>query len=162
MYSGAADFAQRNNWITSKPYLCFAACLQLAVEETVGLTIDQIVIANRLGVTLPDTSELSELQAAGVTNIRFDSHRELCGIAPILSEINSLLREWKARLQCTFASIARFQDWEFEERLSMATESHLFPIIGFDRRFLLDQIANEPEGHCVVCYGVHGKHGRAS
>jgi hypothetical protein len=140
--------------MVSEPYLCFAACLQIAVQETAGALIDQRVIANHLGVALPIGFDASELIAQGVTNIRFEQDSNWWGIQPSLAGINEVLQTANQQLHCIFESIARFQDWEFEDRLRVLTQERAFPIVGFDYNSLFGQLIPGDEGHCVVVYRI--------
>lgn len=116
----------------SGQYLCFAACLQLAVKETTGIEIDQAIIANHLGVVVPIGFDCSVLIEQGVKNLRFEADATLWGIEPVATEIDRILKRANGPLNCVFESISRFQDWEFEDRLTALTQSGHFPIIGFD------------------------------
>jgi hypothetical protein len=141
--------------MVSEPYLCFAACLQIAVQEAAGTNLDQRVIANHLGVTLPLGFDASALVAQGVRNIRFEQDSNLWGIQPSVEGINQILTAVNQTLECTFAPISRFQDWEFEERLQLLTENGQFPIVGFDYNSLFGQLVAGDEGHCAVVYRIH-------
>jgi len=138
----------------SKQYLCFAACLQIAAKETASVEIDQVVVANHLGVVLPLGFDCSELVELGVNNIRFDSDSALWGITPVVADINTVLTRANVVLECRFESISTFQDWEFEERIAALTKSSQFPIVGFDYNSLVGELAPETTGHCAVVYGV--------
>jgi hypothetical protein len=140
--------------MVSEPYLCFAACLQIAVRETAGTLINQCVIANHLGVALPIGLDASELVAQGVTNIRFEPDSNLWGIEPSVTGINEVLKNANERLECDFEPISRFQDWEFEERLKVLTEDGTFPIVGFDYNSLFGQLIPGDVGHCAVVYHI--------
>ena len=80
------------------------------------------------------------------------------GIAPAVSTLNAILREIAPPLECSFEPISRFQDWEFEDRLKVLTESHHFPIVGFDYNSLFGELLQEGQGHCAVVYRVQQKH----
>jgi hypothetical protein len=138
----------------SQQHLCFAACLQIAVQETTGAVLDQVAIANHLGVVLPVGFDPSELVGQGVTNIRFESDPNAWGIEPVVAEINVLFKSANLLLECKFEPISKFQDWEFEDRLSALTESGQFPIVGFDYNSLFGEPGSGDWGHCVVAYHV--------
>ena len=138
----------------SKQYLCFAACLQIAAKETANVELDQVDIANQLGVVLPAGFDSSELVEQGVTKFRFDSDPELWGIEPIAADVDTLLKTANVGLTCRFEHISTFQDWEFEDRLSALTESGHYPVVGFEYNSLFDESAPENPGHCAVVYGV--------
>jgi hypothetical protein len=141
--------------MVSEPYLCFAACLQVALQESAGVRLDQRVIANHLGVTLPVGFDASELVAHGVSNLRFEHDSNLWGIQPSIPGINEVLWSVNEQLECGFESISRFQDWEFEERLRVLAEEEKFPIIGFDYNSLFGPLVPGDEGHCAVVYRIH-------
>lgn len=138
----------------SKPYLCFAACLQIAAKETAGVELDQIAIANHLGVALPVGSDCSDVFEQGLTNIRYEADAALWGITPVIGDINVVLSATVPGLKCRFESISQFQDWEFEERLATLAKSGHFPIVCFDYDSLIGQTSIENRGHCAVVYGV--------
>lgn len=157
------ESVQRHIGVVAKPYLCFAACLQVAIKATLGTDLDQVAIANYLGVVLPEGDDVSELLDAGVTNLTFNQGSpSLWGINPVLTEINAALKSERTPLFCEFERISLFQDWEFEERVFALTASHQFPIVGFDYGYLLGTLRPGDQGHCAVCYGVQGPHGRCS
>src|SRR5271163_2098082 len=115
----------------SKQYLCFAACLQIAAKESAGIEIDQVIIANHLGVVLPVAFDCSELLEEGLNNLRFGQDSALWGITPVVADINAFLANANVLLECRFETISKFQDWEFEERLAALTASGYFPIVCF-------------------------------
>jgi hypothetical protein len=147
--------------VISRQYLCFAACLQLAAKETTGIEIDQAVIANHLGVVVPIGFDCSALIEQGVKNIRFDPDASVWGIEPVAAEIDRILKRADGLLKCGFESISRFQDWEFEDRLTALTQSGHFPIIGFDYNALYGESGPENRGHCAVVYRVQQMNGHA-
>lgn len=130
-------------------HLCFVACLQKAARDGVGAEIDQVVIANHLGVVVPVGYDPSELADSGVQNIRFDADASAWGINPVVSEINVLLGA-HSRLACQFESIANFQDWDFEKRLIELTESGQFPVVCFEYNALFGPRMQRDQGHCVI------------
>jgi hypothetical protein len=136
----------------SKQYLCFAACLQIAAKETAGVELDQIAVANHLGVALPVGFDCSGLVEQGLTNIRYETDVALCGITPVVADINRVLSATIPRLECRFESISQFQDWEFEERLATLANSGYFPIVCFDYDSLIGEAAIENRGHCAVVF----------
>jgi hypothetical protein len=142
--------------MVSEPYLCFAACLQIAVQEITGLRLDQRVIANHLGLTLPIGFDASALVAEGVRNIRFEQDNNLWGINPSIAGISEVLKSANQHLECAFEPISRFQDWEFEDLLKAHTEGKKFPIVGFDYNSLFGQLVQGDEGHCAVVYRIYG------
>jgi hypothetical protein len=146
----------------SKQYLCFAACLQVAAKETANVEIDQVVIANHLGVALPIGFDCSALVEQGVTNLRFDSDSALWGIEPVIADIDRLLKQAIAGFECRFEPISTFQDWEFEERIAALTESGQFPIVGFEYNALFGESATEMEGHCAVVYRIRKRNGQSA
>jgi hypothetical protein len=133
----------------AKRYLCFAACLQIAAKDGFGLEIDQVEIADRLGVVLPEGFDASELVNCGLSNIRFASDVGSWGITPRIKEINNLLKLHGA-LECRFESISLFQDWEFEDRLIALNRSGHRPIVGFDYHSLWGGSAPRNQGHCAL------------
>jgi hypothetical protein len=145
----------------SKQYLCFAACLQIAAKETASAEIDQITIANHLGVVLPVGFDFSELASQGLSNFRFDSDSALWGIEPVVADVNAVLRNADAALECQFEPISKFQDWEFEERLAGLTKSGQFPIVGFAYNSLFAELAPENPGQCAVVYRVQERTGQS-
>jgi len=136
----------------AKRYLCFAACLKFAAEEAFAIQVDQVAVANGLGVILPDGYNPAELTAFGITNLRFDRDANLFGIIPGIAKINAILAS--ASLECKYESIVFFQDWEFEDRLVELTGSGQFPIVGFEYRSLFGGEAPEHQGHCVLVRNV--------
>lgn len=138
----------------ARRHLCFAVCLQVAARETAGLELDPIAVANHLGVVLPVGSDPSALIESGVTNIRFDPSPDSWGIAPAASTLNAILGRLTGSLECSFESISKFQDWEFEDRLKALAESNHFPIVGFDYNSLFGELAQGGQGHCAVVYRV--------
>ena len=149
----------------SKQYLCFAACLQIATKETANVEVDQVLFANHLGVVLPVGFDDSELTEQGVTNIRHSSDSVQWGITPVVDEINTVLASVNVLLDCRFEPISRFQDWEFEDRVTTLTKSGQFPIVGFDY-CLAGEVAPAGEvppdsvGHCAVVVNIHNFMGR--
>jgi hypothetical protein len=141
----------------SKQYLCFAACLQIAAKETAGVELDQIIFADHLGVALPVEFDCSELMEQGVKNIRYEASTPLLGITPVVADINAVLNQANSGLECRFESISKFQDWEFEDRLVLLTNSGYFPIVCFDYDSLIGEDVLEGRGHCSVVYRVHNK-----
>jgi hypothetical protein len=137
----------------AKRYLCFAACLQIAAKEEFGVELDQVRIADHLGVVLPAGSDSSGLIESGIKNIRFDSDPRSWGITPVVAEINALLNA-HGGLECRFESISIFQDWEFEDRLLVLTQSGHIPIVGFEYQSLLGGTAPSLQGHCAAVMRV--------
>jgi hypothetical protein len=158
----AGEPTQRSNRVISRPYLCFAACCQIVLQEIAGLDVDQIEMANRLGIVLPTDRDCSDLTEAGVTNIRFDADPALWGIAPAPADVSAALRRGSEFLECRFEDISQFQDWELGERLSMLTEAGQFPIVGFDYSALFGGEGQPITGHCVVVYDRYELNGRLS
>jgi hypothetical protein len=144
---------ERQDDLTAR-HLCFAVCLRIATKETAGLELDHAAIANHLGVVLPVGSDASPLIERGVTAIRFDPNPASWGIAPVVATLNTLLRTMAVPVECSFESISRFQDWEFEDRLKDLTESDRFPIVGFDYNSLFGELIQNGQGHCAVVYRV--------
>jgi hypothetical protein len=99
-------------------------------------------------------SDASALIERGVTSIRFDPDPESWGIAPVVSTLNAVLRTMAGSLECSFEPISRFQDWEFEDRLKVLTQSNHFPIVGFDYNSLFGELGQDGQGHCAVVYGT--------
>ncbi len=144
----------------AKQYLCFAACLQIAAKETANVEIDQVLLANYLGVVLPLDFDASGLAEHGVTNIRHDSDPIHWGITPVVTDINTVLTSVNVLLECRFEPISNFQDWEFEDHLTALRYSGHFPIVGFDYHSLAGEFAPEDRGHCAVVYDIRNLTGR--
>jgi len=121
----------------------------LAAKKAFGVEIDQISLADHLGVVLPLGYDSSELGGCGIKNIRFDQNARLWGMNPVVSEINTILKA-QSPLECRFESISTFQDWEFEERLAALTRSGCFPVACFDYNSLFGELVPNEQGHCVT------------
>jgi hypothetical protein len=131
-------------------YLCFAACIQTAVRELVGREVDQVWIANQLGISVSPTLDTSDLTARGVTNIRRDSSPHNWGISP--TGLPEALELAGVKLTCDFHPISHYQDWEFEDRLVALCDGRRFPIVGFDYNTLFGDFVAGDQGHCAVVY----------
>lgn len=140
-------------------------------KETANVEVDQVLFANHLGVVLPVGFDDSELTEQGVTNIRHSSDSVQWGITPVVDEINTVLASVNVLLDCRFEPISRFQDWEFEDRMTTLTKSGQFPIVGFDYHCLAGEVAPAGEvpadevpldsvGHCAVVFNTHNFIGR--
>jgi hypothetical protein len=101
----AGEPPQRRTQIIAKPYLCFAACCQVVVHEISGRDIDQVTIANHLGIALPTDRECSDLTEAGVINIRVDADPDRWGITPTPAEVEAVLKR-AGDLECRFEGIS--------------------------------------------------------
>ena len=129
-------------------YLCFAACVQTAIYELTGSEVDQVWIANQLGISVSPAFDTSDLTQRGVTNIRRDSDPHSWGISP--TGLPAALELAGIKLTCDFHPISHFQDWEFEDRLVALCEGRRFPIVGFDYNTLFGEFVAGDQGHCAV------------
>ncbi len=135
----------------AKEHLCFAACVEIAVEQLGGPVVDQVVVANQLGVTVPSELDASQLIARGVTKIRVDPDPRTWGIEPDAQRLNDFFSLAGIPLSVMFHSISLFQDWEFEEKLVGFARAGRFPIVGFDYNALFGHSVQGEQGHsCVV------------
>ena len=139
-------------------YLCFAACIQTAVHELIGSEVDQVWIANQLGISVSPTFDTSDLIARGVTNVRRDSNPHNWGINP--TGLTEALELAGLKITCDFHPISHYQDWEFEDRLVELCDGRRFPIVGFDYNTLFGNLVTGDQGHCAVVYGHSKERGR--
>lgn len=141
-------------------YLCFAACVQTAVQELTGREVDQVWIANQLGISVSPAFDASELTGRGVTNIRRDPDPHSWGISP--TALPKVLELAGVKLTCDFYPISRFQDWEFEDRLVALCDTRTFPIVDFDYNTLFGDFVTGDQGHCAVATSYSKEHGRVT
>jgi hypothetical protein len=73
--------------IVALEHLCFAACIVESVQQITQRTVDQVFIANQLGVVVPSDSDAAGLKERGVTNVRTDNDPRMWGIEPRDQEI---------------------------------------------------------------------------
>jgi hypothetical protein len=137
-------------------YLCFAACIQTAVRELAGSEVDQVWIANQLGIAVSPTFDTSDLSARGATNIRRDSDPHNWGISP--TGLPEALKLAGVKLTCDFHPISYYQDWEFEDRLVSLCDERRFPIVGFDYNTLFGNFVTGDQGHCELLEGTWTHH----
>jgi len=137
-------------------HLCFAACVEIAAEQLGGPAVDQVSIANQLGVTVPSSADASELTAHGVTKINIDPEPRTWGIEADAERLNAAFNLAGLPLRVTFSPISLFQDWEFEEKLVELARARRFPIVGFDYNTLFGDLVRGEQGHCCVVFDCSG------
>jgi hypothetical protein len=130
-------------------YLCFAACVQTALRELTSNEVDQVWIANQLGISVSPAFDVS------VTNIRRDPDPHRWGISP--GGLPKALKLAGLKLTCDFYPISHFQDWELEDRLVALCDTRNFPIVGFDYNTLFGDFVKGDQGHCAVAYSYSTK-----
>lgn len=136
--------------VIAKEHLCFAACVEIAVKHLGGPTVDQVVLAQLLGVTVPTENDASKLRNDGVTQVMIDPTPHLWGMNPHVEQLNEAFARAGVSVSATFHPIAHFQDWEFEEQLVTLTRERQFPVVCFDYNTLFGERVRGDQGHCCV------------
>src|SRR5271166_5937554 len=138
--------------VVAKEHLCFAACLEIAANQLGITALDQVVIANLVGVKVPSESDASALAQIGVKHASIDLDPRYWGMREDADRLNEALDFAQIPLTVEFHPISKFQDWEFEERLSTLAGAARYPIVGFDYNTLFGNLVRGEQGHCCVVF----------
>jgi hypothetical protein len=138
--------------VVAKEHLCLAACLEIAAKRLGITVVDQVAIANLVGVTVPSESDASTLANDGVTQVNIDPDPRNWGIREGADGLNEAFELAQIPMTVKFHPISRFQDWEFEERLATLSGAARYPIVGFDYNTLFGDLVRGEQGHCCVVF----------
>jgi len=135
----------------AKEHLCFAACVEVAAKQ-LGAHLDQVGIANQLGVTVPSEFDASALISHGVDGVAIDPEPRKWGIEPDAEKLDNFFARERIPLSVVFHPISQFQDWGFEAQIVELTRQGQLPIVGFDYRALFKDPVRGEQGHCCVIF----------